>query len=89
MSKTCTHTDQINLDAKAATLEGCEECLKTGDTWVQVRMCMTCGRTGCCDSSKNTHARKHFTETQHPIIQSSAQAADWKWCYIDDDYITD
>lgn len=88
MSKpNCEHLDQINPEVQPSTTEGCEECLKTGDTWVKVRMCMTCGHTGCCDSSKNTHARKHFTESNHAIIQSSPTSAEWKWCYIDDDYI--
>ena len=83
--QTCTHLDQIK-DVKPNT-EGCEECLKTGDTWVKLRMCLTCGHVGCCDSSKNTHATKHFETTQHAVMQSAEPGEDWKWCYVDKTYI--
>ena len=45
---------------------GCEECLKTGDSWVRLRLRKTCGHVGCCDDSKNKHATKHFRKTLHP-----------------------
>lgn len=77
----CTHLDQIH-DVDART-DGCEECLKTGDSWVQLRKCLTCGHVGCCDSSKNTHATKHYNETHHAIMQSNEPGQDWRWCYID------
>ena len=67
--------------------KGCEECLKTGDTWVHLRMCLECGHVGCCDSSKNRHARAHFHATQHPLIQSAERGEDWRWCYIDETYL--
>ena len=35
-----------------------------GDTWVHLRLCLTCGHVGCCDSSKNKHATKHFHATE-------------------------
>ena len=54
-----------------------------GDTWVHLRLCLTCGHVGCCDSSKNKHATKHFHATNHPIIQSFEPGEDWGWCYID------
>ena len=55
-----------------------------GDSWVHLRLCMTCGHVGCCDSSKNKHATKHFHQTQHPIMRSIERGEDWGWCYIDD-----
>ncbi|HEY3205081.1 MAG TPA: UBP-type zinc finger domain-containing protein [Thermoanaerobaculia bacterium] len=64
--------------------KGCEDCLKTGDSWVQLRLCLSCGHVGCCDSSKNKHARAHFNGTRHPIIQSFQSGEDWKWCYVDE-----
>ena len=67
--------------------QGCEDCLKTGDTWVHLRECQICGHVGCCDSSKNTHATKHFHATQHPIIQSFQPGEDWRWCYVDEVYV--
>ena len=79
----CTHTDQINEDVTPSA-EGCEECLQVGDTWVHLRECLTCGHVGCCDSSKNKHATKHFQATDHPIVQSFQPGEDWRWCYVDE-----
>ena len=62
---------------------GCEECLKTGDSWVRLRLRKTCGHVGCCDDSKNKHATKHFRKTRHPIIRSLEPGEDWRWCYVD------
>ena len=62
---------------------GCEECLQTGDTWLHLRLCRTCGHVGCCDSSKNRHATKHFRATHHPIMSSIEPGEHWSWCYVD------
>ena len=82
MEPTCTHLDQIK-NVRPKTPQGCEECLKSGDEWVHLRLCLSCGHVGCCDSSKNKHATKHFLKTHHPIIQSFQPGEDWKWCYVD------
>jgi uncharacterized UBP type Zn finger protein len=82
MASTCTHTDQIR-DVEPHS-DGCEECLKTGSWWVHLRMCRTCGHVGCCDSSPNKHATKHFHGTQHPIVRSAEPGEDWSYCYVDD-----
>ena len=82
MDKTCTHLDQIK--AVTANSKGCEECLKTGDEWKKLRMCLTCGHVGCCDSSKNKHATKHFNDTNHAVMQSAEPGENWKWCYVDE-----
>jgi uncharacterized UBP type Zn finger protein len=81
----CTHLDQIHEVMPSAP--GCEECLKMGDGWVHLRICLTCGHVGCCDSSKNKHATKHFHATQHPIVQSFERGEDWAWCYIDHTFV--
>ena len=78
----CTHLDHIKDVQPSA--KGCEECLKSGDEWVHLRMCLECGQTGCCDSSKNRHATKHFQATGHPIMRSIQPGEDWKWCYADE-----
>ena len=78
----CTHTDMIEAVA-ARTPNGCEECLAMGDTWVHLRLCRTCGHVGCCDSSKNKHATKHFKEVGHPIVQSLEPGEDWMYCFED------
>jgi uncharacterized UBP type Zn finger protein len=84
--KACAHLKQVNLDAKAKT-KGCEECEKTRDEWVHLRLCLSCGHVGCCDSSKNKHATKHFRGTEHPIIKSFEPDEDWKWCYVDETFM--
>ena len=78
----CTHEDQIQ-DVSPNT-NGCEECLQSGDSWVRLRMCQICGHVGCCDSSKNKHATKHFHDTNHAIMRSVEPGETWKWCYIDE-----
>jgi len=55
-----------------------------GDSWVHLRLCEICGHVGCCDSSKNRHATKHFKNTKHPIMRSLEPGEDWGWCYFDD-----
>jgi hypothetical protein len=81
--KTCTHLNQIR-NVTPRTPNGCEECLKMGDTWVHLRLCLECGHVGCCDSSKNKHATKHFHQTKHPIMKSLEPGENWGWCYIDE-----
>jgi len=80
--QTCTHLDQIRDVEPSA--QGCEECLQMGDTWVHLRECLSCGHVGCCDSSKNKHATKHFRATEHPIVKSFQPGEDWIWCYLDE-----
>jgi uncharacterized UBP type Zn finger protein len=62
---------------------GCLECLAAGDTWVHLRECLSCGHVGCCDSSKNRHATRHFEATSHPIMRSFEPGETWRWCYVD------
>jgi uncharacterized UBP type Zn finger protein len=78
----CSHLDQI-ADVTPRT-RGCEECLRKGDSWVHLRVCLSCGHVGCCDSSKNRHATAHFWGTRHPIAQSLEPGEDWRWCYVDE-----
>jgi uncharacterized UBP type Zn finger protein len=80
----CTHLDQIDLSVTPSSTAGCSECLKTGDRWVHLRECMTCGEVGCCDDSPNRHASKHAHATGHPIIRSREPGENWWWCYIDE-----
>jgi uncharacterized UBP type Zn finger protein len=81
MPDQCTHMDQIKI--RETKKRECEECAKTGDTWVHLRLCLTCGHVGCCDSSKNKHATKHFHRTQHPLMRSIEPGERWIWCYVD------
>jgi uncharacterized UBP type Zn finger protein len=77
----CSHVNGIR--PVTPKTEGCEECLTRGDQWVHLRLCLTCGHVGCCDSSKNKHATKHFQATNHPIMKSAEPGENWGWCYID------
>ncbi|MGZ4199229.1 MAG: ubiquitin carboxyl-terminal hydrolase 14 [Thermoleophilia bacterium] len=84
-AKNCTHTDQIHDVVPSG--EGCQECLELGDRWVHLRLCLTCGHVGCCDSSKNRHASRHSHETGHAIVASFQPGEDWRWCYVDETYV--
>ncbi len=66
------------------TPAGCEECLKAGTRWVHLRLCLTCGHVGCCDSSPGRHATRHFHATEHPVIASYEPGERWAWCYVDE-----
>jgi CPA2 family monovalent cation:H+ antiporter-2 len=81
-STNCSHLDRVQRVTPSA--KGCGECLRTGDDWVHLRICMTCGHVSCCDDSKNKHATKHYHETSHPIIRSLEPGEDWAWCYPDE-----
>jgi uncharacterized UBP type Zn finger protein len=82
----CQHLDQIQ-EVTPSTEKGCEDCLKSGSWWVHLRLCLTCGHVGCCDSSPNKHATKHYHASGHPIIQSFQPGEDWRWCYMDQTFI--
>lgn len=78
----CEHLAAIRpVTARSA---GCEACLRMGDTWVHLRLCLSCGHVGCCDSSKNRHATRHYRATSHPIVRSLEPGEHWRWCYVDD-----
>ena len=80
----CTHLDLITVTALPASIAGCEECLKIGSPWLHLRMCETCGKIGCCDSSPNKHASRHAREDGHPIARSAEPGETWSWCYVDE-----
>lgn len=85
----CEHVDSCDLGLEAAE-QVCEECVKSGDKWVQLRVCKVCGHVGCCDSSINKHARAHHHETGHAIIGPADPATghgEWYWCYEHNDYV--
>jgi uncharacterized UBP type Zn finger protein len=81
MVSACPHLAQVRPVVPRA--RGCEECLVLGDAWVHLRLCLTCGHVGCCDSSKNKHATRHYRATTHPVIQSFEPGEHWRWCYPD------
>jgi uncharacterized UBP type Zn finger protein len=86
---TCTHLSDLPSDDTEIGLppgtEGCVDCLAMGGHWVHLRRCLECGHVGCCDSSPNTHATKHFHASGHPLIQSFEPGEEWIFCYADQD----
>jgi hypothetical protein len=41
-------------------------------------------RVGCCDSSPNKRATKHYHATEHPLIRSFEPGEEWVLCYADE-----
>ena len=82
----CNHIQTASKEVQGNT-EGCEDCEKIGSTWVHLRLCLECGHVGCCDSSVNKHATKHFKQTVHPVIKSYEPGENWKWCYLDSVFV--
>jgi len=79
----CSHLDQVHITHLPDQVEGCEDCLAIGGEWLHLRICLVCGRVGCCDDSPNRHATAHAHEQDHPLIRSLEPGEDWSWCYID------
>ena len=86
MTDNCPHVSQLH-PVKPVTPQGCQECLQTGNRWVHLRLCLSCGHVGCCDSSPGKHATKHFHASQHPLVRSFEQGEDWGWCYVDQQFL--
>lgn len=83
----CEHEGEMKIYVPRTT-EGCEECVKIHNyKWVHLRLCLSCGHVGCCNSSKYNHAEKHFQTENHPVIASLETDESWAWCYVDDRYI--
>jgi len=81
----CSHLGEIRRVFPSAA--GCEDCLRTGDRWLHLRVCLSCGHVGCCDSSPNRHATAHFRGTNHPLVKSGEPGEDWGWGYADEAFL--
>jgi uncharacterized UBP type Zn finger protein len=79
---TCPHVAGLG-DPEPRTPQGCEDCLAEGSRWVHLRLCLTCGHVGCCDSSPRRHASAHFRTENHPVVRSFEPGEDWRWCFVD------
>jgi uncharacterized UBP type Zn finger protein len=80
----CVHLDSVRIDRLPESVEGCEDCLANGGEWLHLRICLECGKVGCCDSSPNRHARAHAHGAGHPLIRSIEPGETWSWCFKDD-----
>ena len=86
MADSCEHLTSVD-EVKHPRKRECEECVKTGDFWIHLRTCQSCGSTLCCDSSPNKHASKHARATQHPVIASAEIGEQWLYCFPDDAFL--
>jgi uncharacterized UBP type Zn finger protein len=79
----CAHIADVR-EVKRPKRRECEECVRIGRSWVQLRTCQTCGGTRCCDSSPNRHATAHAHTSGHPVIASAEPGERWLYCYPDE-----
>lgn len=80
----CSHLEHVKILELPDAVDGCEECLATGGSWLHLRICLECGKVGCCDSSPGRHASEHAAASAHPIIRSLEPGEEWSWCFVDE-----
>ena len=78
----CAELREAPADATPSTTAGCEDCLAAGTTWVHLRLCLTCGHVGCCDTGPYKHARAHAGSAGHPVMRSFERGETWRWCFV-------
>jgi hypothetical protein len=83
MPDSCAHLEGI-LDVKQPGRRECDECIRIGARWVHLRICQTCGRTLCCDSSPNRHASGHARASGHAVVASAEPGERWLYCFVDE-----
>jgi uncharacterized UBP type Zn finger protein len=88
LSNPCSHVTPEMPRSVHRPPAGCEDCLKIGGRWVHLRICLSCGHVGCCDSSPNRHATAHHKHTHHPIVTSGEVGEGWAYCYADDQFLS-
>jgi uncharacterized UBP type Zn finger protein len=79
----CSHLDRVLITQLPESVAGCEDCLASGGQWLHLRICLECGKVGCCDDSPNRHAREHAHSSGHPLIRSLEPGETWSWCFVD------
>jgi uncharacterized UBP type Zn finger protein len=79
----CSHLDEVRIRQLPDSVAGCEECLATDGRWLHLRICLECGKVGCCDDSPNRHASAHAHSSGHPLIRSLEPGEEWSWCFVD------
>ncbi|HET8739279.1 MAG TPA: UBP-type zinc finger domain-containing protein [Acidimicrobiia bacterium] len=84
--RTCNHFETLP-DPVDPTSSVCDQCVDMGDTWVHLRSCLACGQVGCCDNSKNRHARGHWEEVGHPLVRSIEPGESWRYCFPDNVFV--
>jgi uncharacterized UBP type Zn finger protein len=84
----CDHAADLHVHEVTRPAPGCEDCLAMGGRWLHLRVCLTCGHVGCCDSSPGKHATRHFETTSHPVITSAEPGETWVWCYVHEEALS-
>jgi uncharacterized UBP type Zn finger protein len=88
-SHPCKHVTHSTPKVVHRPPPGCEECMKIGSSWVHLRVCLSCGKVGCCDDSPNRHATAHYKQSHHPIIASGEVGETWAYCYADAQFLSE
>ena len=81
---TCSHLDRVEIVEPEGEVGGLRGVPEDRRQWVHLRMCETCGKIGCCDSSPNRHATRHAREDDHPVLRSVEPGEAWSWCVVDE-----
>ena len=82
--KSCSHLGEVTVTQLPESVAGCEDCLASGGVWLHLRICLGCGKVGCCDSSPGRHARAHSAASGHRLIRSLQPGEEWSWCFEDE-----
>jgi Na+/H+ antiporter len=80
----CDHLEHSPANIKPNGPGICEDCVREGTRTVHLRICLSCGNVGCCNSSVGRHAERHFRHSAHPVARSFEPGESWRWCYIDE-----
>ena len=80
----CSHFDHVLITELPESVDGCEDCLAAGGRWLHLRICLECGKVGCCDDSPGRHTSAHAHESGHPIMRSLEPGEQWSWCFVDE-----
>ena len=78
---TCDDLLRAPAEVTPTTPGRCEDHTPQDGAWVHLRVCLTCGHVGCCDSSRPRHASVHFERTGHPVMRSLEPGESWRWCF--------
>ncbi len=79
----CEHLAAALADFTPQTPGVCAACVREGTNWVHLRLCLSCGEVGCCDSSPERHASGHHRHSGHPVVRSAEPGEGWRWCFVD------
>jgi monovalent cation/hydrogen antiporter len=80
----CEHLERAPHEIATLGLDVCEDCIREGTRTVHLRICLHCGKVGCCDSSPGRHAERHAHLENHAVMRSKEPGESWRWCYVDE-----